>query len=360
MFQKLLGAAASVAIVAPAAFAQDVTLKVGDPAPQLEHVEWIKGDPVKEFEEGEIYVLDFWATWCGPCVASIPHINELQQEYKDDKVNVIGVAIWPNSRMTPTDEFVEARGDGMDYRIVSDVDRKTADAYMSASGQNGIPTVMAIDREGKIAWIGHPMNGLDVAVELLVNDEFTQERMDEEMDRIQKEEAERQAKIAPVMQRVQTSLQNEDWVEAEKALTELLDIEESFMQSPAPSYLYVAKAKQGKREEARKYAADLMSSVFKDDAQALNGLAWTMVGQDSPLTDEERDAELAVTIAEKAVELTKRENADILDTLARCHFMNGDLDAAVATQREVVEKAGDDAAFYQTTLDEYEAAANAG
>ncbi len=351
MLKMLLAGVACAAIVSPA-LAQDVTLKVGDKAPMLESVEWIKGEEVTSFEEGEIYILDFWATWCGPCVASIPHINELQQKYKESKVNVIGVAVWGSQG---NEEFVEKRGDGMDYRVAVDIDDKTADAYMKASGQGGIPTVMLVDREGEIAWIGHPMMGLDTAVELMVKDEFTQERMEEEMARIQKEEEARQAKIQPVMMRVQTALQGEDWAEAEKALTELVALEKSFLNGAAP-YLYVAKAKLGKTDEARKYAADLMSSVFKDDAQALNGMCWTIVGPDSPLTDEEMDTQLAVTIGEKAAELTDNDDADVLDTLARAYYVDQQLEMAVKTQKKAVELSGGNTEF-QGRLDEYEEAA---
>ncbi|GAB4545069.1 MAG: redoxin domain-containing protein [Phycisphaerales bacterium] len=358
MLKMLITGAACAAFVAPAATAQDVTLAVGDKAPALEHVDWLKGEPVEQFEEGEIYVLDFWATWCGPCVASIPHINELQQKYKDDKVHVIGVAIWPSPRMTPTAEFVEARGDGMDYRIASDIDGKTADAYMKAAGQGGIPTVMLVDRQGELAWIGHPMMGLDTALELMVKDEFTPERMEEEMDKIRKAEEERQAKIQPVMMRVQQALTPgaEDWEAAETALTELIELDSQFVNGAAP-YLYIAKAKQGKTEEARKYAADLMSTVFKNDAQALNSMAWTIVGPQSPLLGDEMDTELAVTVAEKAATISNNKDADVLDTLARAYFMDKRLDDAVATQRKAVELAPGNAEF-EDRLKEYEAAAN--
>ena len=66
------------------------SLKGGDPAPPLKVSKWLQGEPVKAFEPGKVYVVEFWATWCGPCIAFMPHLAELQAEYKDKSVTVIG------------------------------------------------------------------------------------------------------------------------------------------------------------------------------------------------------------------------------------------------------------------------------
>src|SRR6516225_10230386 len=90
-FQRIAVAALVLALgVVCAARAEG--LKVGDPAPKLEVKEFLKGEPVASLEKGKIYVIEFWATWCGPCRTSIPHVTELQKKHKD--VVFIGVSVW--------------------------------------------------------------------------------------------------------------------------------------------------------------------------------------------------------------------------------------------------------------------------
>lgn len=138
-------------------------LKVGDPAPPLSIGKWIKGEPVTQFEPGKVYVMEFWATWCGPCIAAIPHITELQEKYKDQGVIFIGTSVWErDAAQSKVEPFVKQQGDKMNYRVAMD-DRSDggtgamAKNWLAAAGQNGIPCSFIVDQSGKIAWIGHPM-----------------------------------------------------------------------------------------------------------------------------------------------------------------------------------------------------------
>jgi thiol-disulfide isomerase/thioredoxin len=128
-------------------------LAVGSPAPKLTVQEFVKGKAVSKFEKGKVYVVELWATWCPPCLDSIPHLTELQKKYAD--ITVIGVSVSDDPEKVKS--FVEDMGDKMDYRVATDLDNAMAKNWLQAAGLNGIPTAFIVDKKGKIAWIGHPM-----------------------------------------------------------------------------------------------------------------------------------------------------------------------------------------------------------
>ena len=134
-------------------------LGVGDPAPPLNIDQWINGQPSSAGFEGGVHVVEFWATWCGPCRVSIPHISTLQDEY-GDQVTIIGVT---NEDMGMVEAFLASESpdgrpwsDVITYHLATDNNEATNTAYMKAAGQNGIPTAFIVGRDGRIQWIGHP------------------------------------------------------------------------------------------------------------------------------------------------------------------------------------------------------------
>lgn len=140
-------------------------LSIGSLAPQIDVAHWLQIDdsrvkPVTQFEPGRVYVLEFWATTCGPCVRGMPHLSELQARYRDD-VRMICIS---DEQPEVIEAFLDKplaeskitfRQSVNHLTIATDPDRSVYQAYMDAAGEPGIPTSFVVGRGGVIEWIGH-------------------------------------------------------------------------------------------------------------------------------------------------------------------------------------------------------------
>ena len=149
----------------------DGALTIGSKAPALDIEHWVSDgngafQAITEFAADKVYVVEFWATWCGPCVNSMPHLAELQEQYKDS-VQIISIS---DEDLDTVNGFLERPYSSEDaegpktyaeltsaYCLTTDPDRSTGQAYMEAAGQNGIPACFLVGKTGLIEWIGHPM-----------------------------------------------------------------------------------------------------------------------------------------------------------------------------------------------------------
>lgn len=307
--------------------ARSTRLKVGDPAPALQVEKWVKGDPVTGFEKGRVYVVEFWATWCGPCIRSMPHLSELQREFKDKGVTIIGVTSKDSrNSLDAVEKMVQAKGDKMAYTVAWDADRKTSEAYMAASGQQGIPCSFVVDQKGNIAYIGHPMK-LDFVLGKVIDNAWSYEDGPAQADAEYKKISDQRRAIARKVQ--------EDPKEAMRMLEEFEAKHPKFAFEPQDKFrLQIEAADPGANVTGMKLVDDL---IRDGDAQALNEFAWVLVDPEGDVENPPLD--VALRAAQEASRLTGDKDGAILDTLARVYWLKGDKAKAIELQRKAVENA---------------------
>jgi len=339
----IIAAGASLAMAEP-------TLKIGDRAPELAPGKWVQGEPVKEFEKGKAYIVEFWATWCGPCRVSIPHLNEIHNKYKDKGLIVIGQDCWENDEKL-VEPFVTKMGDKMTYRVALD-DKgaskvgKMAETWMQAAERNGIPSAFLVDTKGIVAWIGHPMELKDSVIEDVLSGKY-------DVEKAARDYADSQAKMTRLQaawNAVNQAIAAKQWEEATAKLEELrklLPAENTLSYDMLRLNVLLGK---GDSEAAYKLMTKISEANLKN-AGLQNQLAWRLVTDKSI---KQPDLKLAETFANRANEAAGGKEAYILDTVARVQFMQGNHDAAVATQEKAVDLAeGDQQTSYQNTLRHY-------
>ncbi len=134
--------------------APQVTLKVGDEAPEIAVDGWWQQKVPEKRAKGKVYVIDFWASWCPPCRESMPHMMQMQGKY-GDYATFIGISTDKDKNAAA--EFLSSMGTELPIYFAMDNDRQSWDAWATAAGRTSIPTTFIVDENNKITWVGHPM-----------------------------------------------------------------------------------------------------------------------------------------------------------------------------------------------------------
>ena len=329
--------AAVVAIVG-AGRAQAQTLGVGDPAPKISVKRFVKGQPVTAFQPGKNYVVEFWATWCGPCKVSIPHLTELQKKYP--AVTFIGVSVFEQDQ-TKVAPFVTSMGEKMAYRVAMDSVPAGAEAdsgamaksWMTAAGQEGIPTAFIVDTKGRIAWIGHPMEMAEPLAQVVAG----KWDLKAAQEKSKQQQAEK-GQLEELGKKLKAAQATGDPKKLLGAIDEALQAKPDLEAQLGYPKLRIMADTGADTDKLNEYGQHLIDVVYKDNPQALNGMAWSIIDPDAKKL-EPKLTPFALKAALKADEVTDHKRPDVADTLARAYFLNGDAAKALEIQKRAIEQA---------------------
>ena len=331
--------------------AAEPTLGVGDAAPKLKTGKWVQGEAVKEFKKDKAYIVEFWATWCGPCRASIPHLNEVYQKFKDKGLVVIGQNVWERDESL-VQPFVTKMGEKMTYRVAMDdkseqKEGAMAETWMKAAGQNGIPAAFLVGKDGKIAWIGHPMSLPEPVIEQVLAGKFDLQKAAADF----KKQRESEGALAKLSRQFNQQMGAKKWNEAEDTLAEIAKLlPDDRKQATASARLRILLGK-GDLDGAAELA-DKLGEKSKDNAAAQNELAWQLVCQENIKGNA---LAIAYKLATRANQASGGQDPAVLDTLARATYLKGEKAKAIELQQKAVESAENEnlKKQLQASLDSY-------
>lgn len=304
-------------------------LGMGDAAPAMTIGKWLRGDEVKSFEKDKVYVLEFWATWCGPCIGAMPHLTKLQAKYAERGLRIVGVSAEDQrgNTLQAVEQFLSKRGKQAAYAFAWDKGSATWDAYMTAARQGSIPCSFVIGKDGKIAYVGHP-SLLDEIIPKVLDGTW---KGQQDLDRLMQ-----------VEQQLRTIVQKSS-ADMPAALAEL---EKFLEQHPGKKAkladrLLMMRMQARDLDKAKATAEEMVKrAVEEKDSEGLEAVA--ALWQSPMLNPEKKELGVALDAAKRAVEITQEKAVSPMLTLGDVHFAMGEKEKAREWGEKALRAAGDD------------------
>ena len=334
----------------PAQTPAPTKLKVGDAAPAISLETFVKGTPITALEKGKTYVIQFWAPWKKDSVEQLIALSLIQKQFADKGVVVFGIASADVTGTTieKVKQVITDKGEAITIPIAWDKGTETKDAFLKAAGRPQLPCAVIVDKEGKIAVLENAVLGLQFL------EAVSEGKHDFAALAAWHPKAARAQTSATSLATAQTG---KKWAEVLSYASELLEVDPIGYGGSAQSRM-MAQWKTGAPEKAIEWAKVWIDGPGKMSTEGLNAVAWVLVDPSDPFP--KPDLELAMKAAERSAELSKNEDGAILDTLARVHFLKGDVAKAVELQKLAVVKLKPTQTQFkaqiEAALKEYEAA----
>ncbi len=293
---------------------QRTTLEVGKEAPSLHIEEWVNGEALS-IEPGKVYIVEFWATWCAPCRAAIPHLSSLQDRYHADGLRIVGIS---SEEKETVENFYNRNRDLFSYTVAVDQRNQSQRAWMQAARVEGIPASFIIDRKGRIQFIGNPHSPqFDNIVRAVLDDRFDAKLMVESMD---------------VVRAIENARRVRNWRMSMSLMDQLIEVDPHKQAFLTLDKFHMKLVDMDDKENAYEYARSLQQE-YADDATLLLYLS-QMITLDPSIDDDKRDLDLALELAQRADQIAPpRLEVSAMSHLARVHFKRGDTRQAISLQR---------------------------
>ncbi|UVK35561.1 TlpA family protein disulfide reductase (plasmid) [Mesorhizobium sp. AR10] len=249
-------------------------LQMGSPAPSIKVEDWPRGQPLTNFQPGKVYIVEFWATWCGPCVAAMPHLVQLQEKYKDSGLEVVGVAADEDAptaeeARTKLDAWLTEKCSNLNYRIAFDHTGEMNKLWMEPSLSVGIPASFVVDRDGHIAFIGDPADLEDVLPKVL-NGSWRSSDEAKAADTRRVASNQRTARelslTMPIYAKLRPAMEAEDWMAALTAIEEglaLMPDDSGFRETHANLLLHKRRDMRAGLPAMRQLVEDAIDKKFE-------------------------------------------------------------------------------------------------
>lgn len=321
--KTLLRSVFATTLVAPAAFAQ----KPGDAVTpdSLAKAEWITGAAPAAWEPGKLYILECWATWCGPCIAAIPHVDELYDKYQEKGLRVIGMNVWEDGK-DKVAGFVKNKGDGMSYPVAyvgkgGDFEN----TWLKPAGVRGIPHAFVV-KDGKVLLTTHPMQLTEPVIEGLLAGGDAETKALAGIKAAQQ----KQEETGKVMQGFRQASAKKDIAAMEQQIAALkaLDAESRYLGTMEFEVLLAKKDWPGAESALAGMEGDpMLSMLIYSTARNLT-------------KDPEAPAGFRKSVATRlAADIEKRPQPSLLHTLAKLQWSLGEKEEAVASATRAAELA---------------------
>lgn len=321
--KALLPALVATTIAAPSAFAQ----KAGDPVTPdaLGKLEWVQGTAPAAWEPGKVYILECWATWCGPCIAAIPHVDGLYDKYQEKGLRVIGVNVWEDGK-DKVAGFVKNKGDGMSYPVAYTGKGGVFETdWLKPAGVRGIPHAFVV-KDGKVLLTTHPIQLTELVIEGLLAGGDAETKA---LDGIKAAQA-KQEQSGKIMQTFRQASMKKEVAVMEQSIADLkaLDSESRYVSSMEFEVLL-----------AKKDWAGVESSITTLEKNPSFQMLVSSAAREL-VKDPQAPAGVRKSVATRlAASIEQRPHPTLLHLLAKLQWSLGEKEEAVATAGRAAELA---------------------